>query len=139
MRRMSLWVVLWGGLLTGALFAKHHKVSPDLEDQLNQTNGSVDVIVQYQNDPSDAEIATVTGQGAKLKEHFNRFRAVSFTVPAGAIDAVSADPNVTYISPDRTVTAQFDYSEQTVNAPFAWQQGLDGTGVGIALIDSGVA
>src|SRR5689334_22489304 len=139
MRRMSLCVVLWGGLLAGALYAKHPKVSPDLDDQLNQTNGSVDVIVQYQSDPSQAEISAVIGTGAKLKEHFNRFRAVSFTVPAGAIDAVSSDPNVTYISPDRTVAAQFDYSGQAINAPFAWQMGLDGTGVGIALVDSGVA
>src|SRR5690349_1791192 len=139
MRRISLCVVLWGGLLAGALSAKHQKVSPDLNDQLSLTNGSVDVIVQFQNDPSDAEIAAVTGNGAKLKEHFKRFHSASFTVPAAAIDAVAGDPNVTYISPDRTVAAQFDYTEQAMNAPFAWQMGLDGTGVGIALLDSGVA
>ncbi len=139
MKKLSLSVVLWGGLLAAVLFAKHQKVSPDLNDQLNLTNGSVEVIVQFQNDPSDAEIAAITGSGAKLKEHFKRFHSASFTVPAAAIDAVAGDPNVTYISPDRTVAAQFDYAEQAINAPFAWQMGLDGTGVGIALVDSGVA
>ncbi|HET9321278.1 MAG TPA: S8 family peptidase, partial [Bryobacteraceae bacterium] len=139
MKKLSLSVVLWGGLLAAVLFAKHQKVSPDLNDQLNLSNGSVEVIVQFHNDPSDAEIAAVTSNGAKLKEHFKRFHSASFTVPVSAIDAVAGDPNVTYISPDRTVAAQFDYAEQTINAPFAWQLGLDGTGVGIALVDSGVA
>ena len=44
-----------------------------------------------------------------------------------------------YVSADRQVNAQFDASEQTINAPAAWQIGLDGTGVGVAIVDSGVA
>ena len=30
MKKLSLSVVLWGGLLAAVLFAKHHKVSTDL-------------------------------------------------------------------------------------------------------------
>ncbi len=48
MRKMSLWVILWGGLLAGTLYADRHKVSKDLVDQLGQPGASVDVIVQYQ-------------------------------------------------------------------------------------------
>jgi serine protease AprX len=67
-----------------------------------------------------------------------RFRTASYTAVAGTLDSLSDDPNVVYISADRQVNAQFDYSEQATNAPYAWQLGLDGTGVGIALVDSGV-
>ena len=139
MRKMSLCVILWGGLLAGTLYADRHKVSKDLTDELGQPGASVDVIVQYKNDPSDADIAKFTSKGAKLKEYLKRFRAASFTAPAATIDALSDDPNVVYVSADRQVTAQFDYSEPTINAPSAWQIGLDGTGVGIAVVDSGVA
>jgi len=138
MRKMSLWVILWGGLLAGTLYADRHKVSKDLVDELGQS-GAVDVIVQYKNDPSDADIAKFTAKGAKLKDHLKRFSAASFPAPAATIDALSDDPNVVYVSADRQVSAQFDYSEQTVNAPSAWQNGLDGTGVGIAVVDSGVS
>jgi hypothetical protein len=128
MRKMSLWVILWGGLLAGTLYADRHKVSKDLADELGQQDASVDVIVQYKSDPSDAEIAKFTGKGAKLKDHLKRFGAASFTAPAATIDALSDDPNVVYVSADRQVSAQFDYSEQAINAPSAWQIGLDGTG-----------
>src|SRR5437899_2600970 len=139
MRKMSLCVILWGGLLAGTLYADRHKVSKYLADQLGQQGASVDVIVQYQNDPSDADIAKFTGKGAKLKDHLKRFRAASFTAPAATIDELSDDPNVVYVSADRQVAAQFDYSEQAINAPSAWQIGLDGTGIGIAVVDSGVS
>jgi serine protease AprX len=45
---------------------------------------------------------------------------------------------VTYISLDRSVAGTLDYTAAAVDAPLAWSYGLDGTGVGIAVIDSGV-
>src|SRR5204862_3157609 len=52
-------------------------------------------------------------------------------------------PDVAYISPNRplsgTSASTLDYAAETVNAPMARQQwGLDGTGIGVAVIDSGV-
>ncbi|MBZ5593384.1 MAG: S8 family peptidase [Acidobacteriia bacterium] len=137
MRKTALWIMLWGSLLAGTLYADRHKISKDLADKLGQ-DGDVDVIVQYQQDPSDADLAKLAVKKARLKDHWKRFRAASLTAPGSALDALSDDANVVYVSPDREVRAQFDYSEQAINAPYAWQIGLDGTGVGIALIDSGV-
>ena len=131
--------MLWGSLLAANLYGDRHKLSKDLNDKLGQAGTAVDVIVQYQNDPSDADIAKFTGKGAKLKDHLKRFRTATYTAVAGTLDSLSDDPNVVYITADRQVNAQFDYSEQAINAPYAWQLGLDGTGVGIALVDSGVA
>jgi hypothetical protein len=112
MHKTALWIMLWGGLLAGNLYAERHKISKDLGDKLGQAGTAVDVIVQYQNDPSDADVAKFTGKGARFKDHLKRFRTATYTVPADAIDKLSDDPNVVYISPDRVVTAQFDYSEQ---------------------------
>jgi serine protease AprX len=138
MHKTALWIMLWGSLLACNLYGDRHKLSNDLNDKLGQASASVDVIVQYQNDPSDADIAKFTAKGAKLKDHLKRFRTATYTAVAGTLDSLSDDPNVVYISADRQVNAQFDYSEQAINAPYAWQLGLDGTGVGIALVDSGV-
>ena len=54
------------------------------------------------------------------------------------MNSIAADPNVIYISPDRPLSGMLEYANPTVNANIALQHGFDGTGVGIALIDSGV-
>src|SRR5579872_2594417 len=140
MKKPLLWMILWGGLLAGGLGgANAHKTSKDLDDQLARTGDPVDVVVQYQNDPSDQQLGDFGAQdGALLKDHAKNLRMVTFTAPPAAIQSLSNDPNVVYITPDRKLAAQFDYSEQAINAPYAWQLGLDGTGIGIALVDSGV-
>jgi serine protease AprX len=43
-----------------------------------------------------------------------------------------------HISLDRQSRRRLDYTADAVNAPLAWSAGLDGTGVGIAIIDSGI-
>ena len=138
MRKRALWIMLWGSLLAGTLSADRHKLSKDLSDKLGQ-DANVDVIVQYQQDPADADLAKLPAKKATLKNHWKRLRAVSLTAPGSALDSLSDDANVVYVTLDREVSAQFDYSEQAINAPYAWQRGLDGTGVGIAVVDSGVA
>jgi serine protease AprX len=48
------------------------------------------------------------------------------------------DPDVVYISPDRAVKGALDVNRQAVFAGAAGSYGLDGMGVGVAVIDSGV-
>jgi serine protease AprX len=55
------------------------------------------------------------------------------------LGALSDDPTVAYISPDRSIGASADHYEYAVNAPYAWNQRLSGSGVTVAVIDSGIA
>ena len=65
---------------------------------------------------------------------------------AAAVADLANDPDVIFISPDRPLrgagtgspTAVIDHHTDAINAPAAWAQGLDGTGVGVAVIDSGI-
>jgi serine protease AprX len=57
---------------------------------------------------------------------------------AGNVIALSNQPNVSYISPDRSVAASLDYTTAGVEAPPAGSSWWDGTGVGVAVIDSGI-
>ncbi len=68
-------------------------------------------------------------------------------MPASMLRDLADDPDVTYISPDRKLRGagtassdwNLDYHTDTVNAPFAWSQGFNGAGVGVAVVDSGIA
>ena len=67
--------------------------------------------------------------------------SAAFTVKGSSLAALAKDSNVTYISPDRTVWATAivtDLYDQAVLAPYAWSKNLTGSGIGVAVIDSGI-
>jgi len=51
MRKVSISIFLWGGVLAEDLSAGQHKVSRDLAYTLGQPGASVDAVVQYRNGP----------------------------------------------------------------------------------------
>ena len=60
-------------------------------------------------------------------------------IPDGALDALARLPGVSGVSLDRRVHGTLERTGATVGATFVQQSlGLDGSGVGIAIIDSGV-
>src|SRR5437660_6083019 len=127
-------------LLAAAQAFAHPKLSPELRH--TKPGNRVDVIVQFKSNPTERRIAKVTGKGAALKQKLSAVNGAAFTsLPAEALAQLAQDPEVAYISPDRPLqgTSNFDYTPESVNAPWAWQQlQLDGTGIGVAVVDSGV-
>jgi serine protease AprX len=115
------------------------KLSPELHAKSGMP---VNVIVQFTSDPTERHIGKVISKGAALKQKLSVVHGAAFTsVSSDALSQLAQDPEVAYISLDRPVhgTSNFDYTPETVNAPWAWQQeSLDGTGIGVAVIDSGV-
>src|SRR5207302_10366390 len=55
------------------------------------------------------------------------------------IQNLSNQSNVVYISADRPLKPTLSNAASAVNAEFAWQSNYTGAGIGVALIDSGVA
>ncbi|PYT81953.1 MAG: hypothetical protein DMG41_34265 [Acidobacteria bacterium] len=121
-----------------------HKLSKDLEELKSGLSGAtVDVIIQFKQAPTDAQHGKVEGHGGVLKKKLDVIRGAHYSVPVKSLPALADDPDVAYISPNRplsgTSTSTLDYTPESVNAQVAWQQwGLDGTGVGVAVIDSGI-
>jgi serine protease AprX len=102
----------------------------------------VDVIVQFKVTPSGLHYRRMSARGAVLKTKLHSIRAASFRLPVSAIAQLEKDPDVLYVSPDRTVHLNSNYEtyEPAVLADVAAQQyGFDGTGIGVAVIDSGIA
>src|SRR5207237_10299097 len=62
-----------------------------------------------------------------------------YSVPANRLEHLSRNPNISYISQDRPLASRLNNTAPAVNANIAWSQGWDGTGIGVAVIDSGVS
>ena len=119
------------------------KFSSDVNSHVG-TNGMVTVIVQYRSMPNASAFSNLAGRGAALRSKFQSIRAVTMHVPASMLAELSNDPNVAYITPDRsfkmTSNPQIEQYVTAVEADVAAAQyALTGTGVGVAVIDSGVA
>ncbi len=112
------------------------KIAPDLLNLDPQTN--VPVIVQWKSAPTSSQNSVVTLLGGILGPVLHLLNAVLYTVPVSSLNSLAANPNVVYISPDRPVAARLDNTAAAVNAHVAWSAGLNGSGIGVAVIDSGI-
>ncbi len=118
---------------------KKHKVSQDLEALKNGPSGAtVDVIIQFNQTPTDAHHQKVQDKGGALKTKLDVIKGAHYSVPVESLDALADDPDVVYISPDRRLNGALDNTAAAVNAKAAWQSGWDGTGIGVAVLDSGI-
>ena len=102
----------------------------------------VDVIIQYRVVPMQSHFNQVRAMGGSLRRDLRVVRAGAFRVPAGVLATLAKDPNIAYISPDRPIRAASysnnpDFYDQAVFVQSAWNQ-YDGSGIGIAVIDSGI-
>ncbi len=134
-------VVLITLLVAGLCLADGNKpkLSKDLEAlKGGPSGGTVDVIIQFKQTPSDAQHQKVQNKGGVLKTKLDVIKGAHYSVPVESLDALADDPDVAYISPDRPVKDLLDLTAAAVNAKAAWQSGFDGTGIGVAVIDSGI-
>src|SRR6266566_1587835 len=117
-----------------------NKLSKDL-DALKGGNSAatVDVIIQFNQTPTDTQHQKVQNKGGVLKTKLDFIKGAHYSVPVGSLDALADDADVVYISPDRRLSGALDQTTAAVNANVAWQAGWDGTGIAVAVIDSGMA
>src|SRR3989440_9193216 len=140
---LALIVLLAAG--TSLADGNKHKLSKELDAVKGGHNGAtVDVIIQFNQTPTAAHHQKVQNKGGALKTKLDVIKGAHYSVPTGSLKDLEKDPDVAYISPNRplsgTATSTLDYTPEAVNAPAAWRQwGLDGTGIGVAVIDSGVS
>ncbi len=125
-------------LAAGTATARSPKLAPDLEG--SRAGRRVDVIVQYKTSPGPRQHAALQAKGGRFRSALPLVRAAAYSLPYAALEALAADPDVAYVSPDRPVTASLDYATRAAQVDAAWvSYGLDGTGIGVAVIDSGIA
>src|SRR6266704_4350192 len=72
---------------------KKHKVSQDLEALKNGPSGAtVDVIIQFNQTPTDAHHQKVQDKGGALKTKLDVIKGAHYSVPVESLDALADDP-----------------------------------------------
>src|SRR5215213_6184206 len=123
------------------------KISSDLSELLNGARPGdelVRVILQGKEDAGGNLRSLLQRNGVKVRQHFSHLDTRVVEVPASMIDELAADPDVSYLSPDRQVQSSGHVSVTTgadavraASVPGV-TSALDGSGVGIAVLDSGI-
>ncbi len=112
------------------------KLSPDLSK--SASTNSVQVIIQW-----NIAIGSVTSQkivnvGGTVISEFAGMHLGTYVVPPSGLSSLQSDPDVKYVSPDRRIQKKLAAAAAAINAPAVWKSGFVGTGVGVAVVDSGM-
>ena len=102
---------------------------------------------------SDGAAAAVTGVGGSVERRLDLIGAVAARVPSASVDRLASVAGVTDVARNgrlqlqsvaetfdrKTDTGSLHNTAKTVDADVAWQAGVTGAGVDVAVIDSGVS
>jgi len=123
-------------------------VNPTDEEQLSPEKGGppdglVKVLIGFKEKPGAAQQALVKGVGGKIKYTYHIVDAIAASIPEKAIEALQKNPNVTHVELDVKVyalDAELDNSwgVKRIGSGFVHDDDNKGTGVNIAIIDSGI-
>src|SRR5262249_10957997 len=117
----------------------------DLANFPINSDGTVNVIIQFNQTPQARHFEMMAVRGGRLKFSLERINGAAYRIPVKLLAWLQKHPDVAYVTPDR-VNQRASGSEQNSNddiaavlGDYARQQfAVDGTGVGVAVIDSGV-
>ena len=103
--------------------------------------GWSEIIVQATDEAATQEIAPlIQNLGGARGRALSIINGTVVTLPDHAIAALASHPRVKYLSPNRAVLGAMERTGATVGATVARQEfGYDGSGIGVAVIDSGAA
>jgi subtilisin family serine protease len=156
-----LYPILWSGfasllLLTlvvserrthaeaGSEVPLQRKLSRDILEKVAKGRGAdlIRVIIQPANEPEDSLDSTLEDSGSNMRK-LKSFRARIITVPAHTAATLASRRDVAYVSLNREVQPMGHLSattgaDQVRSTPNAASNTLDGTGIGIAVLDSGM-
>jgi serine protease AprX len=103
-------------------------------------DATLPVIVQTVGKPTEGHFARLHRRGGAVKGLHFSFSGYSANLPAAQVLALADDPEIGHVSLDVPVRAALDVAALAVRADAALVEsgGLDGSGIGIAVIDTGV-
>ncbi len=101
-----------------------------------------DVIIGFKINPGTPEEALINSHGGIVKQTFHLIPAIAAKLPEGAIIGIKNDPRVAYIEDDKIFQATDEYTNswgvQHIGSRLVHNQGINGAGVKIAVLDTGI-
>ena len=120
------------------------KFAPDLAGAVARAhegragNETARLIVQYKQLPQSEQEGRVQRLGAHLNQRLGLVKGIALTIPVSALPALEADSDVVSVSIDHPVKGLDDITDVATGVPTAWSDGYTGSGIGVAVIDSGI-
>ncbi|HEX8087965.1 MAG TPA: hypothetical protein VF762_03885, partial [Blastocatellia bacterium] len=125
------------------------KLSNDLRGTIGKDpNKKLKVIIQTNAAPSSALVSSVGNSGGSVKKSYRKLNAIAIEIPAKAVEALASRKDIKFASLDATtrVAGHLETTTGTDQARDYWNSlngggafgTLDGSGIGIAILDSGI-
>ena len=134
----SLWA---GSARAQSPLEGRQKVSADLRQKLSLA-GKVDVVIKSAGAWSRTLDDAVKSNGGAVTKTFANFPLRAASMPAAAVEALAARPDVDYVALDREVKllghVSLTSGADAARAAANYSPTYDGTGIGIAVLDSGL-
>ena len=125
--------------VSSASFAANEKVSAGLTGKIKDNpNSIIPVIIQTKQGLQEKHKTWVQQNGGQIKHNLSIIKGFSADLPAAAIDKMAQDNDAIKITYDAQVHTCLDTAVPAINAPAAWEAGLTGKGVTVAVIDTGI-
>ena len=133
---------------SGTRVEQTRNISPDLRDEEYRASSPekpVSVILQFNGPVSEALTGLLARNGVHVRKQFSKLNSILVELPAGVINELANYDEVSYASPDNeikvlghvnTTTGADSVRTQTTTSGTTYS--LDGTGIGIAVLDSGM-
>jgi serine protease AprX len=125
--------------------APANKITPDLQEKLLaelSADDRVSVILQLNDEPSGVLHSLLTRSGVHVKGNFENFGSIAVELPATMVEQLASFDEVSVVDDDSEmrVLGHVVNTTGTQQVRFALGSGteLDGSGIGIAVLDSGV-
>src|ERR1051325_4128367 len=126
--------------------ANNDKVSSDLRGRLSAGNSETLTIILQLNGPVSGRLnGLLNSNGVHVKQVFKNFNSSLVEIPASIINDIASYPEVEFLTLDSQIAAMGhvssttgadDVRNQTTSSGSTYT--LDGTGIGIAIVDSGI-
>jgi serine protease AprX len=144
-RVLALALVMLSALpsYAGKASAPASKFSTDLAPYVG-SNSEVTINVQFKKMPGTSKFKSWQGSGANLRWQLPVITAATMTVPGTMLSTLASESSVVYMTLDRPLTMTSNPTTEEFATAIeeniaASQYAFDGTGIGVAVIDSGIA
>lgn len=101
-----------------------------------------DMIIGFHKLVGLSEKALIHSQGGLAKKSFHLIPAIAARVPVNKIEELKKDPRIAYVEDDMIFRTADEYTSswgvQHIGSKMVHDQGINGTGVKIAILDTGI-
>lgn len=103
-----------------------------------QSSNKVAVIVGFKGNEDTKEI---TSRGGQVSYSYTYIQAVAASVPVNKVETLRNDPDIAYVEEDYqvyTLAQTVPWGITKIEAPVVWAGGDKGTGIKVAVLDTGI-